>query len=135
MAARIRLTSHELAAMSGATPSPRRQSKSQPEGKIVAAVLRYLHDRGIYAWRNNSVGVFDPVRKVFRKNKAVKRGVSDILALHHGKFIAIEIKTKTGKLSAEQAEFLSDVNQRGGLAFCARSVADVEAAFAKELFT
>ena len=41
------------------------------------------------------------------------------------RFLAIEVKTKTGKVSLDQAKFLKLVNESGGLGFVARSVDDV----------
>ena len=42
-----------------------------------------------------------------------------------GKFLAIEIKTKTGRIRPDQKTFIEVVNNSGGIAFVARSVADV----------
>lgn len=142
MPARIKLSASEEAAVrtwagigkpkrQPSIPKSHNKSKSQPESKIVKSILQYLHTVGVFAWRNNTTGVYDPTRKIFRK-KVVKRGVSDILGLHGGKFLAIEVKTKTGKLSPEQEQFIDDVNKRGGLAFVARSIDDVALALAKE---
>lgn len=39
-----------------------------------------------------------------------------------GRFLAVEIKTKSGRLSADQKRFLAAVNQNGGIAFAATSV-------------
>ena len=41
------------------------------------------------------------------------------------RFLAIEVKTKTGKVSPDQVKFLNRVNESGGLGFVARSVDDV----------
>jgi hypothetical protein len=42
-------------------------------------------------------------------------------------FISIEVKTPTGKPSAEQVRWQKVVQQHGGIAVIARSVADAEA--------
>ena len=56
-------------------------------------------------------------------------GCSDILGmLTNGRFLAIECKSRTGRLSPEQAAFLDAVNAGGGLGIVARSVDDVIAA-------
>lgn len=41
-------------------------------------------------------------------------------------FIAVEVKTPTGRLSKGQASFLKFINDRGGLAFTARSVESIK---------
>jgi hypothetical protein len=40
-------------------------------------------------------------------------------------FLAIEVKTPTGKVRPEQIQFINTVNKSGGIAFIARSVEDV----------
>ena len=94
------------------------------ESTLQAAILEYLHYRGIFCWRNNTTGVYDPIRKIFRRNKAVLKGVSDILGLlpPKGKFLAIEVKTKTGRVSKEQKLFLEKVDYNGGLGFVAKDL-------------
>lgn len=42
-----------------------------------------------------------------------------------GLFLAIEVKTKNGRLTPEQENFINSVNLFGGIAFVARSVEDV----------
>ena len=74
------------------------------------------------------MGVYDPVKKVFRKNngKHLINGVSDILGiLKNGKLLAIEVKSKTGRLTGDQRVFLERIKDNGGLAFVARSISDV----------
>ena len=45
-----------------------------------------------------------------------------------GRILCIEVKTATGRLSEPQKLFLDNINERGGLAFVARSIEDVEKA-------
>jgi penicillin-binding protein-related factor A (putative recombinase) len=100
-----------------------------PEGAVKNQILSYLKSKQIFAFPVDSVGIFDPVKKIYRKKHSQYHlnGVSDILGLYEGKFLAIEVKSKTGKLSPEQFSFISEINSRGGLAFMARSVEDVVA--------
>lgn len=99
-----------------------------PEAIIENQILEWLELNKIIAWKNHSVAIFDPVKKSFRKlSKWVRPGVSDILGiLSDGRFLAIEVKSKTGKTSGVQSDFLSDITSSGGVAFVARSVEDVE---------
>lgn len=103
-----------------------------PEGEIKNAILAYLATRrDIFAWPNDSVGVYDPVRKTFRKNRSRfhMRGVADILGIITdqngiGTPLAIEVKSPKGVLSPEQKIFLEEFNKRGGIGIVARSIDD-----------
>jgi hypothetical protein len=98
-----------------------------PEGMVLASILEYLELRRIYAWRNNSGAV-----KVERKGgsgfvRFGKVGSADILGiLDDGRFLAIEVKSKDGRATLAQLQFLAEIAKRGGLAFVARSIEDVE---------
>ncbi len=103
-----------------------RQVKAPTETDTVRAILEWLALRRVFAWRNNTTGVYDPTRKCFRKFTGMK-GVSDILGvLPGGRLLAIEAKKKGGYPTPEQRAFIEAVNDAGGLAFVARSVDDVE---------
>lgn len=53
------------------------------------------------------------------------KGMSDIVAIYKGRFLAIEVKTKTGVLAPHQREFLDKIQKCGGIAFVATSVQEV----------
>lgn len=97
------------------------------EKQIENLILNYLRAKGFYAWKNQSIGVFDPVKKIYRKsnNRHHIKGVSDIIALKHGKAVFIEVKSKTGRPSQEQIVFMNNIKSVGGIAFIARSIEDV----------
>lgn len=91
------------------------------ESDIQYTILVYLKSRGIEAWRNNNVGVYNRARDTYVFNG--RRGVSDILGiLPDGRFLAIECKTEKGQLTHDQYLFLTMINDNNGLAFCARSI-------------
>lgn len=101
--------------------------KKRRETDLVRACLDYLKLRNIFAWRNNTTGVFDPVKKKFRTFTGLK-GVSDILGiLPDGTLLAIECKMPGGKLTPEQKAFLQNIVDRNGIIGVANSVADVAA--------
>lgn len=79
------------------------------------AILNFLFEKRIFAWRQNTGGIPDP-RGFFRP--AAKTGVADILAIvpPNGQFLAIEIKTGRDRLRPEQEGFLQNVRTMGGLA-------------------
>ncbi|MBL8967690.1 MAG: VRR-NUC domain-containing protein [Spirochaetaceae bacterium] len=103
---------------------------STPEGEVLNACLEYLRLRRVYAWRNNS-GAVKLRGAAGARDRFVrygKPGSSDILGiLDDGRFLAIECKAPRGKGPTEaQRDFLEDIRKRGGLAFVARSVEDME---------
>jgi hypothetical protein len=53
------------------------------------------------------------------------KGIPDRIAVKHGRFIAIEVKAKNGRLSDHQKAFRDQVIAAGGTYIEARSVEDV----------
>jgi hypothetical protein len=104
-----------------------------PEGKIENEIFAFLRELGVLAIKHDSVGIFDPVKKIYRKssNKNRVAGVSDILGIILNRPFAIEVKSKTGKLTPEQRVFLRWFQEHGGIAFVARSARDVQVEFSK----
>lgn len=101
-----------------------------PEGLIKRQICDYLNlfsDRCFF-WVTQSHGVWDQKRKIFlnMRGRYQIKGVSDIMGIWDGKPLAIEVKTKTGKLSDHQKIFLAKFQDYGGIAFVARSVEDVK---------
>ena len=99
----------------------------QPEKIIENAVLQFINLRpGWYAFKVQSTGLWDPTKKVYRKsnNRWHAKGVSDILAIYKGLFVALEIKTKTGRLSDNQKEFIKTIQDHEGVASVIRSIED-----------
>lgn len=98
------------------------------EKEIENEILAYLWSVRIFAWKNQSIGVYDPKRQIFRKsrNPFHIKGVSDIIGVYRGKMLAIEVKSKKGRISPEQVDFLKKVINSGSIAFVARSVEDVK---------
>lgn len=98
------------------------------EQEIKNQILEVLLLKGYFVFPIDSVGIYDSVKKCYRKKRSKFhiRGVSDILgADNKGRIIAIEVKSKTGRPTLEQLKFLFEVNQRGGFALVARSVEQV----------
>lgn len=98
------------------------------EKEIENQILGYLVNRGIFCFKVESQGTFDSRIGAYRSGSVYRlKGVSDIVGcLNDGRFLAIEVKTPTGKVSPEQTFFINKINKKGGLAFVARNVEDVE---------
>tara|TARA_B100000809_G_C14792398_1_gene407135 strand:+ start:26 stop:367 length:342 start_codon:yes stop_codon:yes gene_type:complete len=107
--------------------------KEPSEKEIENSILDYLQTQKGFFWKNNTVGVYDPVKKTFRRpTKYCINGVADILGVipPDGKLVAIEVKSKKGRVSKNQEAFLLRVRMQNGKAFIARSIEDVQ----KELY-
>ena len=122
-------------------------SPKQNETPIVQEILAALDHRKIgFFWRNNNAGIFDRKRNAYIRpsGKYAIKGVSDILGVSRGRFIAIEVKTlvefkwyekfsqnmrgiKVGELNKKQLHalnqinFLNKVNENGGIGFFSHS--------------
>lgn len=95
---------------------------------IKRVICSWLTLKGAFIFTHDSVGIWDPTRKVYRTNKDPYRlkGVADVLGIWAGKFLAIEVKVKGNYPTPEQKEFLANVNRLGGIGMIARSIEDVE---------
>lgn len=104
-------------------------------------MLAYLNNKRIFAFKNQSTGVFDPKKGTFRKSRNVHHinGVSDILGIIDGHFLAVEVKKpylskktmqfkyrtqeELKKLASEdQIKFINKIKSEGGIAFFADSI-------------
>jgi hypothetical protein len=119
-------------------PEPKKRVKREPapaeqrqpsEAEILRAVLQLLkrHPKVAMSWRQNS-GTFqernrDGSVRYIRAN--TQRGMSDIMGtLKDGRTLAIEVKSRTGRMRPGQEEFLQTIRQAGGVAGVCRSVDD-----------
>jgi Holliday junction resolvase len=83
-----------------------------PEGKIQAAIIKYLKENKI--WH-------------FRYNASVTYGMPDIIAIYNGYFVGIEVKTTTGRSTELQQRMKDSIEKAGGYHVFATSVDDVYA--------
>jgi hypothetical protein len=84
--------------------------------------------RGLCLFRNNS-GIARYGNDVVRYGVPPKGGGSDLIEMVGQKiavFLAIEVKTDAGKLTAAQGNFIEKINAHGGIAGVARSVEEAE---------
>lgn len=106
-----------------------------PETKIQNRILLALSEAGCTVWRNETAGTW--VGRVVHKDtggtvtlanaRQLRAGLcvgsSDIVGIAPcGRFLAVEVKTAKGRISAEQTRFISAVRAAGGISGIARSV-------------
>jgi len=89
-------------------------------------ILSVLIQSRCFVWRNNTTGIYDTQKKVFRTNKIALKGVADIIGItQRGQFIAIEIKTgKYEKLNPNQEYFKEQIINHGGIYMMVRDTDD-----------
>ncbi len=113
-------------------PSPDTLADAMNETNLMHAIM--LANHGCRLFRNNTGAIKDAEGRLVRFGLC--KGSSDLIGLKPititpemvGKkiaaFVAIEVKTPTGKPTAEQLHFIDRVKAFGGIAGIARSVED-----------
>jgi hypothetical protein len=107
----------------GLEQQPKR-TNDKPEAAALLEVLKALRAHPLVAWaeRQNS-GAAKVGSRFIRFGWP---GCADVLGqLCDGRFLAVEVKSPTGRLRPEQAVFLERINQAGGVGFMARDCRDV----------
>jgi len=82
------------------------------EKQIENAIKKYLASKEIYFVKHHAT-------------KFSKVGVPDILACWQGKFVGIEVKTPSGRLTPLQLHNLDHIRRNGGISIVARCLEDV----------
>jgi len=99
--------------------------KMRSETELVAACVATLKANGCLVWRQNSGGFTDDEGRYVAMQWGIK-GVSDIIGLlPGGRFLAVEVKWRSGALRPHQEDFLKAVNEAGGLGVVVRSIAEL----------
>jgi hypothetical protein len=104
------------------------------ETKIQRLIMLALSEAGCTVWRNETAGAWIG-KQIHRAGDQVTLtdarmmtfglcvGSSDIVGIApDGRFLAIEVKTPTGRPTKEQLRFIAAVRNAGGIAGIARSV-------------
>lgn len=106
------------------------------ETNLQRAIMVALSEAGCTVWRNNTGQAY--AGRVIHSSGGVVTlasaspivfglcvGSADIIGIAPGgRFLAVEVKTATGRVSREQQLFIDAVNAAGGVAGIARSVQD-----------
>lgn len=97
----------------------KKSAELQTEQSIQTAILArlsYLKDG--FFWRQNS-GLIQQQDKYgnTRVWRAGIPGISDIIGVYRGRFVAIEVKRPGKKPTLEQEQFMQQVRNSGGIAF------------------
>lgn len=96
------------------------------EKHIENQIIGFLRANGVLCFKVKSTATYDRKGGFYRSiSKNYMLGVADIIGIFKGTPLAIEVKTKTGRLSQNQITFLKTWKEQGGIAIIARSLDDV----------
>lgn len=103
-----------------------KRSKPQPENLLQKKFKTYLEYRGLVVVEHKNGATWD--RRGFFRSNTTDKGIPDMwIGLPRGLYAWIEVKTKTGRVSPEQREFIKKIKDKiGGIAFVARSTDDLD---------
>jgi hypothetical protein len=105
----------------------------RPEQDLHRAVARFLDAAlapGVF-WTSLDHAGGGPVVGAFRKARGVRKGLPDIMVVHHGRADFIELKGPKGRVSEAQKEIGGDLVIAGCRVAVARSIEDVQDAVLK----
>jgi hypothetical protein len=95
--------------------------KKETANGITQNIIRVInYTPGCVAYRINNVGVWDAAKGIHRAGNTEK-GLPDIWACVRGKFLTIEVKAGSDRMSEEQKKRRFEIERAGGEYFEARS--------------
>ena len=108
------------------------------EKDVLSACLQWLRMKGVWCWRQNQGAI--PLEGGGYRRFVGLKGVADILGIlpqtvrvvgddapvTFGNLLAVETKRLGEHPRPEQADFLRQVNERGGVGVCVHSVGELE---------
>lgn len=104
------------------------------ETRLMHLIMLALSDAGCIVWRNNTGKAWQgkPIHRAgnqvtladaFQIPYGLCVGSADLIGVSPcGRFLAVEVKTATGRVSKEQQIFIDAVRRSGGIAGIARSI-------------
>ena len=95
------------------------------ENAIIKACLTWLHLNRFYAIRVNQGGFYNAKGSFYRMTSVP--GISDILAVKHGKLFCVEVKKPGGTLRPTQRVFRDDITRAGAVYFVVHDTIELEA--------
>lgn len=109
---------------------PIRSNKYIPNEEIIhEGIAKWMHQNVACVWFHVPNGEKrDAATAAKLKRMGVRAGVADIIVLHEGRFIAIEVKRQGGVQSPNQKGFGEAVARSGGfyhLAYCLQDVINI----------
>jgi len=93
------------------------------EKDIQRAICAVLASKGYFFWRSNNATSF----KGRSTNKAfTPDGIPDIIVIHRGLFVALEVKRPGAQLRPSQVDFKNKLNYHGGFYYVVTSTKELD---------
>lgn len=89
---------------------------------LTKGVKNFIKLQGGWAVRVNSMGVYDPQKKIYRRIAEEDKGVSDVVACYKGRALFVEVKIGADKESAYQKRFKNEMTRSGAVCIVARNM-------------
>jgi len=110
-----------FAMMSSVTGKPKKKAKQSPTNALTDAIISFVKLSGFQAYRINTMGVFDEKLGRYRTS-GMQKGLPDIIAIIHGHFVGIEVKTGADRMSEDQLKRKAEIEKSGGAFIIARNI-------------
>lgn len=93
------------------------------ESDIQRTILAYLTLRGIFHYKNSTVGIYKQSTGSYIPSQSI--GSPDIVCIIKGKYVGLEVKRPGGKQSEHQKEFQQNLERAGGTYILTSSLDDL----------
>lgn len=100
-------------------PKPRPKREKSPTNSLTAQIVQYVELRGGYPMRINVGGFYREDVGYVKSGSTV--GVPDLICVHNGRLIGIEVKTGRDWQKEEQKEVEERIKQAKGVYIIARN--------------
>lgn len=107
------------------------KNNGSPTNRTTTAILSFLFESGVYAYRQNSTGIPDVRKGIFRP--AAKVGLPDIVGILpdtgdyygcKGTYLGVEVKTGKDTLRPEQLGTHENIKRMGGIVLVVKDYED-----------
>lgn len=109
--------------------TPRTSAAKVKESDLQRTILDWLGYQGHFFYRNNSGAMISEYKGKQRFMRFGAPGSPDIVVVHDGLYVGIEVKGTGGKQNDNQKEFQRGLEDAGGRYVLAYSLKDVEEEF------
>lgn len=108
----------------------KKPKKEIPLEKVVQrSICDYLQAKGYFFWRSNNIPVFgrnNAGMKTFRSMpKHTPKGLPDIIMIHRGEFIGLEVKREGAKLRPDQQKIGCQIVDNGGYYYVVHNLVEL----------
>jgi len=115
-----RATAITLAATAVALSVARRLVAAGGQRELATQLAESLDPACVF-WTAFDNAPWSKVAGILRKRRGCRSGVSDLLVLHKGKLIGLEVKSHSGRISTAQKEVRLEMLRAGGIWWMART--------------